>query len=112
MSFIRGGETISIKRRSATGTDDYGNPVYTFTNITIKDALLAIGGSDAPISTERDAIDAKISIYLPLSANVQDDDVFTIRGSEWVQDGTSEKWIPPFTGLEGGQMIPVRQRRG
>jgi hypothetical protein len=112
MSFIRGGETITIKRRSATSEDDYGNPVYTTTNITIKDALIAVSGTDAPVSAERDAIDAKISVYLPLSANVQDDDVFVIRGSQWVMDGTSQKWVPPFAGLEGGQMIPVRQRRG
>ncbi len=112
MSFIRGGETITIKRSTETGVDDYGNPIVSWSTIVVKDALLAVEGSDAPVSADRDAVDAKISVYLPMNVVVLDEDVFVIRGTEWVMAGTSQKWQPPFVGLEGGQMIPVRQRRG
>lgn len=112
MSFIRGGETITIKRKTLGDVDDFGNPTFVYSNITVRDALIAVDGSDSPVSSDRDAVDAKISIYLPPSVEIQNEDVFVIRGSQWVMDGTAQKWIPPFAGLEGGQMIPVRQRRG
>jgi hypothetical protein len=112
MSFIRGGETITIKRRSATATDAYGNPTYTTTTITVKDALVAIGASSEPIDASRDPLDAKLTIYLPNEVAIQESDTFVIRNTNWVKDGQSEEWISPFVGLEGGRVIPVRRRVG
>lgn len=112
MSFIRGGETITIKRRSATATDAYGNPTYTTTTITVKDALVAIGASSEPIDASRDPLDAKLTIYLPNEVAVQESDTFVIRNTNWVKDGQSEEWVSPFVGLEGGRVIPVRRRVG
>jgi hypothetical protein len=112
MSFIRGGETIQVRRKSLAGHDEWGNPTFTYETITVKDALLSVDGSSAPVDASRDAVDAKISVYLPRNVVIEDEDVLIIRGTEWVMDGTSQKWIPPFAGLDGGQMIPVRQRLG
>jgi hypothetical protein len=112
MSFIRGGETITIRRRSAASTDDYGNPTYTTTTITVKDALVAIGASTEPIDASRDPIDAKLTLYLPNEVAIDDGDVFIIRNTNWVKDGQSEDWVSPFVGLEGGRIVPVRRRSG
>ena len=112
MSFIRGGETITIKRRSVASTDDYGNPTYTTTNITIKDALIAIGGTSEPIDAERDAVDSKLTLYLPIDTVIQDGDVFVIRNSQWVKDGSSQQWVSPFINFEAGVVVPVRKRVG
>jgi N-acyl-D-aspartate/D-glutamate deacylase len=112
MSFIRGGETITIKRRSVASTDDYGNPTYTTTTITVKDALVAIGATTEPIEASRDPIDAKLTIYLPNEVAIADGDVFVIRNTSWVKDGQGEEWVSPFVGLEGGRVIPVRRRVG
>ena len=112
MSFIRGGETITIRRRSAASTDDYGNPTYTTTTITVKDALIAVGGTSEPIDAERDAVDSRLTIYLPNGTVIEDGDVFIIRNSQWVKDGSAEQWVSPFTGFEGGTVLPVRKRIG
>lgn len=112
MSFIRGGETITIRRRSAASTDAYGNPTYTTTTITVKDALIAIEGSSEPIDAERDAVDAKVTAYLPNGTQVQDGDVFIIRGSQWQKDGNAGEWVSPFVGMETGVVVPLRRRRG
>jgi hypothetical protein len=112
MSFIRGGETITIKRRSATATDDYGNPTYTTTTITVKDALVAIGGSTEPVDASRNPLDANLTLYLPNEVVIQDNDTFVIRNTNWVKNGQTEEWISPFAGLEGGRVIPVRRRVG
>jgi hypothetical protein len=112
MSFIRGGETITIRRRSAASTDDYGNPTYNLTSITVKDALIAVGGSSEPVDAQRDPIDARLTIYLPNEVQIFDGDTFIIRNTPWVKDGQAENWISPFPSLEGGQVIPVRKRSG
>lgn len=110
--FIRGGETITIKRRSAVATDDYGNPTYSTTTITVRDALIAVGTTSETIDPARDAIDATLTIYLPNGTQIQDGDVFVIRGSQWVKDGSAQEWVSPFPATEAGVVVPVRKRRG
>lgn len=112
MSFIRGGETITIRRRSATAVDAYGNPSYTTTTITVRDALIGINSTDAPVDPARDAVDAKVTLYLPNGTQVQDGDVFVVRGSEWLKDGSAEEWVSPFPNMETGVVVPLRRRRG
>lgn len=112
MSFIRGGETITIKRRSATATDDYGNATYSFTTIVVRDALIGIGHTSEPVDATRDAVDAKVTAYLPNGTRVEEGDIFIIRGSQWVKDGSPEEWQTPFNNLEVGVVVPLRRRRG
>lgn len=112
MSFIRGGETIVVTRRSATSTDEYGNKTYSTTTITIKDALVAIGGTSEPIDVNRDAVDSQITLYLPNGTVVQDGDVFTIRNSKWVKAGAGMDWVSPFANFEAGVIVPLRKRNG
>lgn len=112
MSFIRGGETITIKRRSEAGVDDFGNPTYTTTTITVKQALIAFGGSAEPVDAEREAIDARITVYLPAGTVVEEGDVFIIRSVSWVKDGTLQSWTNPFTSFDSGVVIQLRKRNG
>lgn len=112
MSFIRGGETITIRRRSATSTDDYGNPVYTTTTISIKDALIAFGNTDEPVDTARDPIDNSITAYLPNGTVVEESDQFIIRGTNWVKDGDPQTFTNPFTSFDGGTVVKLRKRVG
>lgn len=112
MSFIRGGETITIRRRSATRTDDYGNPTYTTTTITVKDALIAFGATDEPVSAMRTAIDNSLTLYLPNGTTIEEGDVFIIRNTNWVKDGDAQEWISPFANFEGGTVVQLRKRVG
>lgn len=112
MGFIRGGERITIQRRSATATDDYGNASYTSPTIVVKDALIGVSGTSEPVDPARDAVDATLTLYLPNGTQVQDGDVFIIRGSQWVKDGSAQEWLSPFPASEAGVVVPVRKRRG
>lgn len=112
MSFIRGGETITIRRRSATATDDYGNNTYSTVTITVKDALIGIGATSEPVDATRDAVDATVTAYLPNGTRVEEGDVFIIRGSQWVKDGSAQNWVTPFSNFEAGVVVPLRRRRG
>lgn len=112
MSFIRGGETITIKRRSATARDAHGNATYSETTITVKDALIAVGTSSDTIDPARDAVDATLTLYLPNGTDVRDGDTFIIRGSKWMKNGAALEWFSPFPAGEAGIVIPLRRRNG
>lgn len=111
MSFFAGGETIVISRRTATGTDDYGNPTYSSKSITVRNCLIGFGSTSEPVDVERDAVDAKITIYFPIGTTVQDGDTFTIRNSKWEKDGNVTQYVPPFA-MATGPVVMARQRRG
>ena len=112
MSFIRGGETITIKRRSAASVDEFGNKTFSTTTITVKDALVGIGTGDEPIDPTRNPSDYKVTLYLPNGTVIQDGDIFVVRGSQWQKDGGAMEWISPFTGFETGIVVPLRKRNG
>jgi hypothetical protein len=111
MGFIRGGETITIKRRSVASTDEHGNPTYSFTTLVVRDALIGIGGTSEPVDPERDAVDASLTLYLPEGTQVEQGDRFIVRGTEWVKDGSAQQWVSPFP-MEVGVVVPVRRRVG
>jgi len=111
MTFFTGGETVQIKRRSATATDGYGNKTYSLTTITVNNVLVGFGNSNEPVEVERDAIDAKLTLYFPNGTAIADGDRFIIRGSEWVKDGIPEVYNPPFD-FSAGVVVRVRRRNG
>lgn len=112
MSFIRGGETITIKRRSAASTDDFGNKTFTTTNVVVKNALIAVQTGEEPADPTRDNVDARLVLYLPQGTDVRDGDTFVIRNSTWMKDGSVQNWKSPFIGLEVGVVVPVKRRNG
>jgi hypothetical protein len=111
-SFIRGGETVTIKSRTEASTDDYGNPTYVTTSRVVKDALLGIGGTSEPVDAQRDATDASVTLYLPAGTLVLEGDQFVIRGSYWERAGEALEWVSPFSNFEAGVVVPLRRKRG
>lgn len=112
MSFIRGGENVTLKRRTEAGRDAHGNPTYTETTTLLRDALVAIGTTSENVDAERDAQDATVTLYLPAGTDVQDNDTFVIRGTKWQRNGDAQEWVAPFANFSAGIVIPLRRRRG
>lgn len=111
-SFIRGGESITVKSRSVASTDDYGNPTYTTTSRVVKDALVGIGGTSEPVNAQRDAIEADLTVYLPAGTVILDGDQFVIREAEWERAGEALEWASPFFNFETGVVVPLRRKSG
>lgn len=111
MSFFRGNETVVITRRSAATTDDFGNKTYTTTTLTVKGCFLGFGGGSEPIDANRDPVDTKVTLYFPNGTKIEEGDVFTVRGTKFVKDGSPEAWENPF-GLDSGVVVQVRKRNG
>lgn len=111
MSFFRGNETITIKRRSANSVDEYGNTTHSLTTITVHGCMIGVTTGNEPIDINRDAVDAKLTLYLPNGTAVESGDRFVVRGTEWVKDGDAQNWVPPFD-FEVGVVVNVRKRSG
>lgn len=110
--FFRGNETVTIKRKAIAGVDDYGNETYTTTEIVVSNALLGFGATDEPIDASRNAVDASVTLYLPSGTVILEEDVFEVRGSDFVKDGDPMAWESPFSGWNLGVVVKVRKRDG
>ena len=109
---IRGDEPIFIIRKNATGAvDQYGNETATTSEILIRDALFAYNDSSDSNEVNRNPKEAKLTIYLPQGTEVRDGDLFEIRETLWVQDGTPDDW-GIVNNFEAGVVITVRRHRG
>lgn len=111
MSFFRGNETVTIKRRSAAPVNEYGNKTYSLTTITVKGCFLGFGGGSEPVDANRDPVDTKVTLYFPNGTQILEGDRFIVRNIEWVKDGSPEAWENPF-GLDSGVVVQVRKRNG
>lgn len=113
MSFFRGNETVTIKRRQKTGLDDYGNPVWTTTQIVVTGVFLGFQtvSNAEPIDPMRSAVDGQIVLYFPRGTVIEDGDEFIVRNSSWEKDGKSMAWENPFN-LPTGVVVPIRKRDG
>ena len=110
--FIGGGEPITIKRRSKTSVDEYGNPTYSLTTIIVREALIALGGTSESNDPARTPTDAKVTLYLPNGTQILDGDRLIIRDTEWVKDGEAQEWNSPFPSSPAGVVVNVKRRRG
>lgn len=109
---IRGDEPISIIRRTENGVDGYGNPTFSTQEVLVRNCLFAYTGSTEPVEVSRDAVDARLTLYLPAGTQILDGDIFVIRESEWVKDGDSQEWPQLWPGFVPDVVVNVRRRRG
>lgn len=109
---IQGEETITIVRRSSTGSvDDFGNPTWSTDEVTVSNVLVAFGSTGEPLDVSREPVDARLTLYLPHGTQILDGDIFTVRNSDWEKDGDSIDW-PIVGGFVPSVVVNVRRRRG
>ena len=110
-SIIRGSEKVIIKREVSTETvDDYGNPIVTTSNTTVKNCLVAFGTTSEPIDVNRNPADIQLTLYMPKGTIIKDGDIFIIRETEFVKNGIAADWKSSST--LHSVVVPVRRRHG
>ena len=84
-------ELITQVRRSSSGTDVHGLPIWVETRTDIH-AIVAARSSS--LLTEADAltITQGLTLYLPSGTAVDDGDRFEVRGKTYVIDGEAFDW--------------------
>ena len=106
-----GAQTVSIVRRSAVATDDYGLDTYSQTTTTVAGCLVAPGGSSDTSETNRDPSDDALTIYLPAGTVTQAGDLFIVGDATYERDGRADSWFDP-NGWPVGVVVNVKRRLG
>lgn len=105
------GETVTIIRRTLGAVDDYGNPSFTTADITVTGCLVGWGSTNEPVSAESTPIDTQMTLYMPAGTSVQDEDIFVVRGDQFVKDGFAQAWSSMLN-VSKGVVVSLRRRDG
>lgn len=103
-------EIVTIYRKTETGTDAYGNPTVTETQIKHR-ALVADGSTGTASEASRTPSDAACSLYLASGTEVLPTDTFEVRGTRWLFDGTQD-FRQVFVSGPAGVVVHLRKQRG
>lgn len=101
------GRSVSLVRRSKSGTDAYGNDAFTTTSTVVRGAF-APGGSTEQVQGQNVLI-TQPTLYLPAGTDVSSVDAVDIDGDRFEVDGSPNDWTSPFTGWSPG--VEVRLKR-
>lgn len=102
-------ESITQIRRSSSGTDDYGEPIITTTEIEL-DAMVAARTGSKTVGAAEITVTSGLTVYLPAGTDVQNDDVFVVRGDNYVLDGEPFDWRNPFGNWTPGTVIDLQRQ--
>lgn len=101
---------VVLSSRVKSGTDSYGNDVYTPTNSTV-DGIFAPGGSVEQLQGQ-DVVTDQPTVFLPTGTAVAAVDAVTVGGQRFEVDGTPNVWPPnPFTGWLPEFSVQVKLKR-
>lgn len=103
-------EIVTIYRKTETGTDAYGNPTVTESQIKHR-ALVADGSTGTASEASRTPSDASCSLYLASGTQVLPTDTFEVRGTRWLFDGTQD-FRQVFVSGPAGVVVHLRKQRG
>lgn len=108
MAFANG-TTVTVTRRTAGGTDAYGNPTFTTTTHTIDNCGVAPRQEGDATDHGRQGVIVGVTLYAPFGADIQADDTVTIDGEVFRIEGDPGSWQSPYTGV--GRVVQVALTR-
>lgn len=101
------GETVSLVTRVKSGTDAYGNDIWTETATDVPGAFVP-GGSTEQLQGQ-DVVTTQPTVLLPPDTSVTAVDAVDVAGQRFEVDGMPNVWTSPLTGRQFG--VEVRLKR-
>lgn len=103
-------ETVTVTRLTATGTvDRYKNQSFTETSEDIQCAV-SLKNMATDYQADQNNVNEGLTLYFPTGTVIDEKDVITVRGLEYVLDGESFDWKSPFSAWTPGVVINVKRR--
>jgi len=97
------GVMVTVKHRYVSGTDEFGNDVYSFTTSQV-------GPCSIQQTSSREAIDFNeqvvtgITVYVPYGTDIGYLDAMIVNGVEYEVNADPANWVSPFS----GHTAPIR----
>lgn len=92
---IFGNEQVIVKRDVVSGEDIFGLPITSTVEMIINNCLISWGTISESLTVETTVNTDNIVIQMPISSDVQSDDIVTSRGEDYKVNGNPVKWIVP-----------------
>jgi hypothetical protein len=99
------GSTVTIRRRSVSGKDEYGNDKYAFVEENIPLCVVQPSGSGEETNFA-DRLSTTIIVYFPYGTDVNYIDALVVNEVEYEIEGTPQTWRSPFS----GNVAPIEVR--
>jgi len=91
------GNTVTIRRRSVSGRDEYNNDEYAFVEENIPMCVVQPGGSGEETDFA-DRVTDGITVFFPYGTDISYIDSIVLEGVEYEVQGVPQKWRSPFSG--------------
>jgi hypothetical protein len=101
------GQTVSLVKRVKSGTDAYGNDVYTETATSVAGAYAPAGSTEQ--LQGQDVVTTQPTVFLPPGTSVAAVDAIDVAGQRFEVDGVPNVWGNALTGWQPG--VEVRLKR-
>lgn len=101
-------ESITQIRQNSSGTDAYGEPIIVTTNIELEGIVAARTGSKT-VGAAEITVTSGLTLYLPPGTEIQNDDVFIVRGIRYVVDGEPFDWRNGLGSWTPGTVIDLQR---
>jgi hypothetical protein len=101
------GQTVTLVKRVKSGTDAFGNDVFSTTSVDVLGAFTP-GGSSEQVQGQ-DVVITQPTVYLPAGTDVSAVDAIDVAGDRYEVDGSPNDWRNPFTGWRPGVEVKLKR---
>lgn len=105
------GETVTIVRRTQSGRDSHGNPVWESVEIPVERCAVWPTGSTEEIQGQ-DQTSERVTVMFPYGTDVRSTDQGQVRGQVYDVTGLPSSWSSPFTTTRAGVEVRLERVRG
>jgi hypothetical protein len=107
------GEPVTRRRRAQSGTDRYGNPTYTTTDVVLEErAAFDPGGTREPVEVGREPVVTTPKLYFTERPDLVSSDVVLVRGQAFTVQGDPADWRDPWGSAVGGLVVELQRAGG
>lgn len=107
----RTGQTFTVVKRTPSGTDVYGNTVYSETRTSVR-GCAAWPQAESETQGGRDTSTVGEYALFPPGTDIDARDAVEINGQLWEVDGSPEIAVSPLTGTQGGVEVRIKRVTG
>lgn len=105
------GKMVTILHRKLSGTDEFGNDVYTSTPEQVGPCAVQQGSSRENIAFN-DQVITNLIAFLPYGTTVGYLDAIVVDGVQYEIDGDPDVWVSPFSGHTAPVRVEARIVKG
>lgn len=105
------GQTVTVERRTVSGTDSYGNNVYSFVKEDVDLCVVQPSASSEQLQFA-DQLTTGITVFFPPNTDLSYIDAIIVDGDVYEVQGTPNEWVSPFSGHVGPVQVQATKVTG